>query len=86
MALVVVYLVYSLGFVYVESIHLITYTCPHTCTDMTVATGARFSAEDQARYAKITETLAELCTVFTQVGRRVTRYLVISFCCVFILL
>jgi len=29
--------------------------------------GAKFSAEDQAKYAKITEKLAELCTVFTQV-------------------
>lgn len=30
-------------------------------------TGAKFTAEDQAKYAKITEKLAELCTVFTQV-------------------
>lgn len=32
-----------------------------------LSSGAKFSAEDQAKYAKITEKLAELCTVFTQV-------------------
>eukprot|EP01032_Pedospumella_encystans_P030251 gene30251-34143_t len=31
-----------------------------------VRAGAKFSAEDQAKYALITEKLAELCTVFTQ--------------------
>jgi hypothetical protein len=30
-------------------------------------TGALFTTEDQAKYAKITEKLAKLCTVFTQV-------------------
>jgi Zn-dependent oligopeptidase len=32
-----------------------------------VCTGALFTTEDQAKYAKITEKLAKLCTVFTQV-------------------
>jgi hypothetical protein len=35
-------------------------------------TGAKFSAADQAQYAQITEKLAELCTVFTQVMIYVT--------------
>lgn len=44
--------------------------------------GALFSAEDQAKYAKITEKLAELCTVFTQVANQHSALLMRELCAV----